>query len=46
MSSGRIMSAASTLSLMKSLMSVSTNPGQNATDLTPSALSSLFIAWV
>ena len=31
---------------MKSDMSVSTNPGQNATDLTPLAATSLFIARV
>ena len=31
---------------MNSVMSVSTKPGQRATDLIPSALSSLFIACV
>jgi len=41
-----IISSAGTLPLMNSDMSVSTNPGQRATDFTPSLLSSLFIAVV
>jgi hypothetical protein len=39
-------SSAGMAPLTNSLMSVSTNPGPNATDFTPAALSSLFIASV
>ena len=46
MSLGLSISSAGIVPLTNSLMSVSTKPGQNATDFTPSALSSLFIAFV
>jgi hypothetical protein len=42
----RNISSAGMTSLTKSAMLVSTNPGQKATDLIPSALSYLFIARV
>ena len=41
-----IIASGGTCSLMKSVIGVSTNPGQSATDLTPSPLSSVFMACV